>query len=102
MHINSHFTPANFGASSRPDHAANPSARAQQFEAAPEDVEAAATTDTTTAVAATEETTEPNIPGKSVAHQARGHLATLQGLDGHNFGWLVSQIAQETFEASAV
>lgn len=84
MHINSHFTPANVGASSRPDHAANPSGRGPQFEAA-----------------AAEETTEPNIPGKSVAHQARAELATLTGLDGHNFGWLVSQIAQGTFDAAA-
>lgn len=100
MHINSHFTPANFGASSRPDHAANPSGRAQQFEEAPEDVEAAASTDTSTAVAATEATEETKTHGRSVAHQAREQLNTLQGLGGHNFGWLVSQIAQGTFDAS--
>lgn len=94
MHINSHFTPANFGLSSRPDHAANPSGRAHQFETAPAD---AGPTDTASAVAATEET---ETPGRSVAHQARGHLATLQGLGGHNFGWLVSQIAQEAFDVS--
>lgn len=97
MHINSHFTPANFGASSRPDHAANASGRAQQFEEVPEDVGAAATTDATTAVAATEETEETKTHGNSVAHRARGHLNTLQALEGHNFGWLVSQIAQGIF-----
>jgi hypothetical protein len=95
MHINSHFTPANFGASSRPDHAANPSGRAHQIEETPEDVEAATTTDTATAAAATEET---EIPGRSVAHTAREQLNTLQSLSGHNFGWLVSQIAQGTFD----
>ncbi len=93
MHINSHFTPANVGASSRPDHAANPSGRGPQFEVA--DAEAATT------AAAAEEITEPNIPDKSVAHQARAELATLTVLDGHNFGWLVSQIAQGTSDAAA-
>lgn len=101
MHINSHFTPAQFGNSSRPDHAANPSGRANQFEVAPADT---VPTDTTTAVATTEETGEtegPSIPGKSVAHQARAFLASLTGLGGNNFGSLVSQIAQGTFDAPA-
>jgi hypothetical protein len=97
MHINSHFTPPGFGASSRPDHAANPAGRPQQTEQSPYGVEATTTTDTAAAVAATEET---EIPGRSVAHQARGHLNTLQGLGGQNLGWLVSQIAQGTFDAS--
>lgn len=98
MHINSHFTPAQFGNSSRPDHAANAPGRAQQAEATPENAAAAAATETATAVAATERT---ETPGRSVAHEARGYLNNLQGLDGHNLGWLVSQIAQGTFDESA-
>ncbi len=97
MHINSHFTPANFGLSSRPDHAANPSGRAHQVETAPADAKPTATA---SAVAATEETEETETPGRSVAREARGHLATLQGLEGRNFGWLVSLIAQGAFDVS--
>jgi hypothetical protein len=97
MHINSHFTPAPFVNGSRPDHAADASGRAQRFQPAAADTEAAPTE----ATAATEETSETSIPGKSVAHQARMHLASLSSLEGQNFGWLVSQIAQETFDALA-
>jgi hypothetical protein len=55
MHINSHFTPPVFGASSRPDHAANrrPSQQ-QQAEEAPNTAQDATATDTVTAVATAE------------------------------------------------
>jgi hypothetical protein len=102
MHINSHYAPAQFGNGSRPDHAANASGRGPQFQPATVETDpATTTTDTTTAAAAAEETTESNIPGKSVAHQARVQLAQFAELGGQSFGWLVSQIARETFDASA-
>jgi len=101
MHINSHFTPANFGAGSRPDHAANPSGRAHRLETAPADVEPTDTAAAVTAAAETEETAASDLPGRSVAREARGYSATLPVLEGHNFGWLVSQIAQGIFNPSA-
>ncbi len=104
MQINNHFTPTSLGHGSRPDHAANTPGRAQQFQPATADTEPATTTDTTNAVVPAEETEEtegPRIPGRSVAHQARSHLANLAlsaELGGHNFGWLVSQIARNLFD----
>ena len=103
MQINNHITPSHFGNGSRPDHAANASGRGHQFQPAAADAEPAGGTDTTTAVAPAEETEGPSIPGKSVAHQARAHMAQISGLltaDGHNFGWMVSQIARGMFELS--
>jgi hypothetical protein len=90
MQINSHFSPTNLGHGSRPDQAANAQGRGQQTQPAAE-VEPAAATDTTNAVAATEETEGPGKSGQSPAHAARA-LAELQG--NYNFGWLVSQIAR--------
>jgi len=101
MQINNHVTPAHAGNGSRPDHAANPAGRGQRFEASTADTQPAATTETTAAVEPTAETEAADIPGKSVAHQAHAFLTSLTGLGGHNFGWLVSQIAQETFDAAA-
>ena len=101
MQINNHFTPTNLGHGSRPDHAANAHGRAPQFQPATADAEPATTTDTTTAVAPTEETEGPGKSGHSVAHRARAQTALIAELGGHNFGWLVSQIARGTFDASA-
>ncbi len=101
MQINNHFTPTNLGHGSRPDHAANAHGRAPQFQPATADAEPAATTDTATAVAPTEETEGPGKSGHSVAHRARAQMALFAELGGHNFGWLVSQIAHGTFDASA-
>ncbi len=92
MQINNHFTPTNLGHGSRPDHAANAQGRATQFQPATADAEPAATTDTTNAVAPTEETEGPGKSGDSVAHLARAHELFAE-LGGRNFGWLVSQIA---------
>lgn len=108
MQINNHIGPNHFGHGSRPDHAANGTGKAPQFQPATAETEPATTTDTTTAVAPVEETEGPRIPGNSVAHRARAQLAKfaeLSGhtftLDGHNFGWLVSQIARGMFDPSA-
>jgi hypothetical protein len=101
MQITNHFTPAHAGHGSRPDHAANASGRGHQFQPVAADVEPAAATDTTDAVAPTEETEGPRIPGKSVAHQARAHIAQFAELGGQSFGWLVSQIARGVFDAAA-
>ncbi len=104
MQINNHVTPNHVGHGARPDHAGNGHGRAPQFQPATADTEPAATTDTATAVAPTEQTEGPRIPGNSVAHRARAHLAQISGLltsDGHNFGWLVSQIARGMFDAAA-
>ncbi|MFT5182878.1 MAG: hypothetical protein ACI8S3_002771 [Alphaproteobacteria bacterium] len=93
MQINNHFSPTSLGHGSRPDQAANAQGRGQQFQPAAE-VEPAAATDTTNAVAAAEEAEETAGPGKSgqsPAHEARS-LAALHG--NYNFGWLVSQIAR--------
>lgn len=94
MQINNHITPSSLGQGSRPDHAGGASGRGQQFQPATAEVEPAAATDTTNAVAPvdeTEETTGPGKSGQSPAHLARAQ-SELQG--NHNFGWLVSQIAR--------
>ena len=104
MQINNNFSPNHVGHGGRPDHAGNGQGRAPQFQPAQTEPEPATTTNTTTAVAPAEETEGPRIPGNSVAHRARAHLAQLSGLltsEGHNFGWLVSQIARGVFDASA-
>lgn len=104
MQIHNNFSPNHVGQGGRPDHAGNGHGRAAQFQSAAAETEPSTTTDTTTAVTATEETDGPRIPGKSVAHRARAQLAQLSGLltsEGHNFGWLVSQIARGVFDPAA-
>ena len=49
--------------------------------------------------AANAPTEGPGTSGHSVAH--REQMALFAELGGHNFGWLVSQIARGTFDASA-
>ena len=98
MQINNHLSPSSLGHGSRPDQAGNGSAKGPQFQPATA-TEPATETDTTTAVAPVEETEETQGPGKSgqsPAHQARAQLSglALAGLENHNFGWLVSQIAR--------
>ena len=99
MQINSHFSPTNLSHGSRPDQASNAHGRGTQFQPVTSVTEPATTTDTTTAVAPVEEVEETAGPGKSahsIAHRARAHLASFAAADGvgHNFGWLVSQIAR--------
>ena len=98
MHINNHLSPAQFGHGSKPDHAAHASGKPQQFDIPTSETEPATTTDTATAVAPTEETEGPGKSGNSVAHRARVMSGLegigLEGLGGHNFGWLVSQLAR--------
>ena len=93
MHINNHLSPAQFGHGSKPDHAAHSSGKPQQFDIPTSETEPATTTDTATAVAPTEETEGPGKSGNSVAHRARAMIGP-ESLGGHNFGWLVSQLAQ--------
>ncbi|NKB50515.1 MAG: hypothetical protein GKS02_14255 [Alphaproteobacteria bacterium] len=95
MQINNQFSPASLGQGARPDHAGNGQGRGQQFQTVTSDVEPATTTDTTTAVAPTEEGGETEGPGKSgnsPAHRARTEFDGFG--EGENFGWLVSQIAR--------
>lgn len=101
MQIHNNLSPGPYGLGVRPDHTAPANSRGPKFS----DVSAEIAPDTTTEAsgepAPAADTEQPNIPGKSVAHQARAQLAALSGLDGHNFGWLVSQIARGQFDAAA-
>ncbi|MDH3739308.1 MAG: hypothetical protein OER92_08935, partial [Alphaproteobacteria bacterium] len=100
MQINNHLTPAHFGHGGRPDHAGHGAGKGAQSPTVAAEIEPATVTDTTTAVAPVEETEGAEKHKNSVAHEARRHLANLaesKALGGHNFGWLVSQIARGLF-----
>jgi len=101
MQVHNHVSPLPYGHGVRPNHSAQASSRSPEFAAANIGATADATTEAPNATTAAEDSTPARIPGKSVAHQARANLATLAGLGGRNFGWLVSQIARSLFDASA-
>ena len=101
MQIHNHLSPVPFGQGSRPDHAGAANGQAKKFAEAAAVSEAPDATEPPATITPTDETEALDIPGKSVAHRARHYISQLVGLEGHSFGWVVSQIARGTFDIAA-